>query len=1222
MVVLHRSIFVLFLMTWTLFACPIGEVIPNTAQVSYKMDNKWQIALSNEANYIKAEHTVDYQLEFFRYSVVGDTYLNISHTTYSTDGRGVGTFNPMLPLKLSTGEALKPTAKLALLATEVFSKYDPIILVLKDARANRSPSVRESVKVSIDNGREDHEVIELFESELDSSIFVGYINPTTDASKATLCDGLIYAYDHAKITAKPITSSYKSRGISHVRLQKSLTITPSISTLSALESKNQKKVWIAHKSIKNSVSLGDLVKFEVEIGNVNTTEVNAFEALVKLPFGLKYKESSFKVQDGVATLDSALFDENILKVKVANVGKELVKFSYVATVGQIAKSFEINAWCLQEERLISNLTKQTLAYQKEHLANSGFIFGQIKADKEIPLQNIRIYTDNGTYVLTDSNGKFHLEGLSQSLHVIQLDDESIDPRYKVKGEKTQFVDLSFGGVKRVTYNLEPTKDKSPKNSSQNPSIKTFVKRAKKTEKMPLYSSSDLRKNGNKQKFLWPPKDFNPSTPSVKVAMLYKKGENLKLFVNGKETNPLNFDKTISARKANMQIATYRGLDLKRGDNTLEAKLFSKQGKLVEHITHNVHFSSSAVRAEVLEKESYLIADGKRPVVIAVKLYDKQGYPVAQDSRGVVNVEVPYILQSSLKDLKANPLSNNAKNNYYVVYGDGIAYITLAPTTKSGEAVLHFNFNNRDTILRTWIKPKNRDWIIVGFAEGSVGYKKIKKNIESTKSKYERYEKGKVSLFAKGRIKGDVLVTMAYDSAKAKDTPLLDQVDPNQYYMIYQDGSTQDYEAQSQEKLYLKIEKEEFYALFGDFDTGLEVNELSRYRRVLNGVKSEYNGEMLSYKAFASSSKQLFIKDEIRADGTSGVYRLRHKDIITQSEKVVIEIRDRYREEKIISSKRLNRFVDYSIDYGAGTLYFKEPLFTTDESGNPRYIVVDYEMESEGNSNFLYGGRLAAKFEKKGLEVGTTYIKEDLGKNSKSLQGLDTKIRFNNQFSMKAEYAQTDHMINNQAIKGDAYLIEAFFQGKLLKTTAYFRNQNDAFGLDQQSKVLRHSQKMGIDGRLDYFKNVAVLFSAYSDKDLLQDTKTDVGEVMVELHNGFVKTGVGYRHSNDKGAKNSQLIANAQKVFLDNKLKARITYEHALDDPTIAYPTRSQLELRYALKSYTDLFVRSELSKYSGTQILNNSVGVSSRLWKGGEVESSVTDGYENYTKNIYSMLGI
>ena len=56
--------------------------------------------------------------------------------------------------------------------------------------------------------------------------------------------------------------------------------------------------------------------------------------------------------------------------------------------------------------------------------------------------------------------------------------------------------------------------------------------------------------------------------------------------------------------------------------------------------------------------------------------------------------------------------------------------------------------------------------------------------------------------------------------------------------------------------HLKIEKAQFYAMFGDYDTGLSVTELGRYSRTLNGFKSEYKGERFGYNAFASVTARL------------------------------------------------------------------------------------------------------------------------------------------------------------------------------------------------------------------------------------------------------------------------------------------------------------------------------------------------------------------------------
>ena len=67
--------------------------------------------------------------------------------------------------------------------------------------------------------------------------------------------------------------------------------------------------------------------------------------------------------------------------------------------------------------------------------------------------------------------------------------------------------------------------------------------------------------------------------------------------------------------------------------------------------------------------------------------------------------------------------------YHVEGDDGIAYVELQPTTESGQVVLDFAFqsdrelerNVRRQQLRAWLDATQRDWVLVGFAEGSLGY---------------------------------------------------------------------------------------------------------------------------------------------------------------------------------------------------------------------------------------------------------------------------------------------------------------------------------------------------------------------------------------------------------------------------------------------------------------------------------------------------------------------
>ena len=284
-------------------------------------------------------------------------------------------------------------------------------------------------------------------------------------------------------------------------------------------------------------------------------------------------------------------------------------------------------------------------------------------------------------------------------------------------------------------------------------------------------------------------------------------------------------------------------------------------------------------------------------------------------------------------------------------------------------------------MKTYVKPKLRDWILVGVAEGTMGYNTLSGNLENSDAAAvdeDLYLDGRLAFFAKGRVKGSWLLTMAYDSEGEKedaDRRLFQTVDPDAFYTLYGDAAEQQHEAPSLRRLYFKIERERFYALFGDYNTDLTVTELARYSRSFNGLKTEYNGDRVDVTAFAADTHQAFIKDEIQGDGTSGLYYLSRRNLILNSEKVTLETRDRFHGDLVIETRTMTRYVDYTIDYDAGTLFFKSPVFSRDEDLNPIYIVVDYESEDAGDTGYTYGGRAAIKLLDGHLQAGGTYVHE-------------------------------------------------------------------------------------------------------------------------------------------------------------------------------------------------------------------------------------------------------
>ena len=500
-------------------------------------------------------------------------------------------------------------------------------------------------------------------------------------------------------------------------------------------------------------------------------------------------------------------------------------------------------------------------------------------------------------------------------------------------------------------------------------------------------------------WLMPDINYSPFAPSVNIAIKHKPSDNFEMRFNGELLNPL-FYFGIIKNKANTVARSYwQGVHLNNGDNRFDFIVKDGQGKVIKTLTRNIVYSGNPVRAELDEKYSRLIADGRNVPVVAIRVFDKDGNFARPGSRGEFKISEPYISQKEVEAFQVNRLSGlNRDNPQYIVGQNGLAFIVLEPTTITGKLEIELPFAGRKlSRLQTWIQPEVRDWIMVGLAEGTAGYNTVSGNAEALEANDlsdEFHSDGKVAFYAKGKVKGDWLLTTSYDTSKetqAGDNRVNQLIDPNTYYTIYGDNSQQRYDASSAEKLYIKIERRQFYALFGDMDTGLTVTELSKFNRRMTGVKSEYDDGKFTYSAFAAENLNNFIKDEIQGEGISGLYRLSGKNIVINSDDIVIQTRDRFRSEIILESQPMRRYLDYSIDYTEGTIYFRQPIASRDENFNPIFIVVDYEVEAPVKGDITAGGRAAVRLNDGAVEIGGSLIHDATYDNEGDLVGADARI---------------------------------------------------------------------------------------------------------------------------------------------------------------------------------------------------------------------------------------
>ena len=1202
---------VLFFFSSVLYALEAGDLVENRASASYEVHGILKEITSNTtSNRVKKS---DAEISLL-YVTVGATEQHTLGVTGYRDENGI--LHEAEPITLADGTVLGNGTTVGLLDTGFYGANDVAIVSVVDADQNVNRNKRDYLETTITTDNGDTEVLRLIETGPNTGTFMAYIRLSSSNKKSY--DNTLYVQ-----AGETIVANYDRQN----------NVDKTDSAVVVL--KKEFKVWLEKRVNKQEASVGELLSYTLTIHNDEDFDVNEMVLVDTLPSGLKYRSSTAKI------------DGKKLKVELSDNGKKMlfslprlthnstieITFLAAVTAGVEAKKVTNRAWVKQGTIFTSNVASATTKIVEELMRSEGIIIGQVYDEAFDTnktghgVAGVRLYLESGMYVVTDKNGKYHFEGVDAGRHIVQV-DKALLPQGYIMGECqenvrfagrdfSQFVNVAKGALKRIDFCLKRTENlKGKELKSKKYAIPTTVK------EMPTYGKKELI-SGSNRAILWPPAKHIPFIPSMKMAIKHPKSERIKVWLNGYVVSKVNYDGAVNAKESQNSIDLYRGVDLLERGNIIKVEYFNKSGSIVKTLTRTIHVSSSPVDVRYVEKSSHLVADGKSSPVIAVKFFDESGLPLRSGITGRYSVEAPYRSQDVLEQMQNNPLAQEASESKYVVHSGGVAYIKLQPTTASGQVNLHFNFQGEDKVVRAWLKPALREWIMVGFAEGTVGYNRLKGHQESlgniAKSD-KTIKEGRVAFFAKGKVKGDWLLSMAYDSGKdTQNRELFDEIDPQKYYTLYGDNTQQYQEAASRKKLYVKVEKEQFNLLLGDFNTDLTYTELSAYSRSFTGIKSEYHGENLTAKAFASHTEQLFVKDEIRGDGTSGYYYLKSQDIISFSEKITIEVRNRYREEEIVERVSLQRFKDYEIDYARGRVYFSEPIFSADENFNPRYIVVDYEIKGDGGKHYTYGGRTALKTSDAKVEVGVSYLSEDSGKKQSTLKGTDVTVRLNSHTKIKAEYAKTKTVENGISSQGEAKLAEIEHISNGLHSRAYYREQEAAFGLGQLSSSLGATRKIGLDLSKQFDNRLTHQLSLYRDSDLLNHRDSDVLEFRTQIEKQEWGVFAGYRYAKESfNDMSQQVLLGASHSFFDQRLKLKVTHEETFsNEESTLFPTKTGIGLNYAINSSMDFFSSYEWA----TGLDQGRAGVRFRPWSGMTIENTTLSEIYDDSQNVYNTLG-
>ena len=904
------------------------------------------------------------------------------------------------------------------------------------------------------------------------------------------------------------------------------------------------------------------------------------------------------------------------------------------------------------------VAEAVLRVERNTIASRMTIIGRVTEgactlrDDRIGIPGVRVMLEDGSFAITDAEGRYHFEGVVPGTHVVQAQRQTLpegskfidcDRSTRTAGSAiSRFVIGQGGGLVVADFTavipgwLPPVREVEPVepiiDALVDPAIgpiptdtpeREFTDRDLAARKAAGADTDWLGFGDGPAEFLFPELNHNPRSPAIRVAIRHEADQRVELSANGKPVDPIAFDGMKPAADGTFAVSVWRGLPLLEENTLLQARVLNADGSVHTELDRTVGFVSGPWKAELVAEKSTLVADGKTRPVVAIRLIDRKGRPVRQGVTGGVSINAPYESAAFLDRLQSAQLTGGAAGsningqsvspNWAIDGDDGIAYIELAPTMVSGPLRLDFNFSDERLTRRqqidSWVVPGDLEWTVVGLAEGSIGAKSVADNMErSGRFDSDLGDEARLALYAKGRVLGKYLLTLAYDSAKQEnDQRILGTIDPRAYYTVYADGSDRRFDAASREKLYLRVETATFYALYGDFVTGFDQTLLTRYNRTATGVKAEGLFGALHAQGFAAKIATRYARDEFQGNGLTGPYRLSRRGILANTERVAIETRDRFRSELIVERRELTRFLDYNVDLLSGTISFKEPVLSRDFALNPQFIVVDYEVdEGLGRSEWNAGARADYTFGD-AVRVGATALTDKGDGARTNIGGLDLRARIGDTTEVRAEVAAS--RTTDETSTG--WLVEAEHRTGDIDLLAYARSLDGTYGTGQQSGAELGRRKFGVDGRYAIDDHYSIIASAWQDNSLVDSTRRRAVQVTGTYRTPETEVRLGLSHFTDRlaggeTASSTVLEGGVSQKLLDNRLELSALSGIALEDTnSIDLPTRHRFRARYALFDWLRLVGNYEIASGDAIDARTFNAGAEVTPWSGGRVVTTL-----------------
>ncbi|MEJ2522872.1 MAG: OmpA family protein [Gammaproteobacteria bacterium] len=370
---------------------------------------------------------------------------------------------------------------------------------------------------------------------------------------------------------------------------------------------------------------------------------------------------------------------------------------------------------------------------------------------------------------------------------------------------------------------------------------------------------------------------------------------------------------------------------------------------------------------------------------------------------------------------------------------------ILPTGMHTVEVAVLDENGSGELFLRDLEFKKNDWFYTAMADLTLSENRTtgaadELEGENTPFDYDSAVDGRLAFYVDGEFGEGWNLTASADTREAavedmftnfldkSPESLFRRIDPDYYYPTFGDDGTVEEMAPTMGKFYVKLERQENHALWGNFDVRYGDNELARVDRGLYGANLRYQSEDMTgfgehrfaVDGFGAEPGTVGGREAFRGTGGS-LYLLARQDLLPGSERIRIEIRDKA--TGIVSGVSSLRYgQDYDIDYLQGRILLSEPLsaVVTDDllvrtgglSGDEAWLVVNYEYTPgfDELDTVAVGGQghyWVNDYVRLGL---TTNHNSDDGAGDSSLNAGDVTVRMSNESWLKLQAAQSEGLV--------------------------------------------------------------------------------------------------------------------------------------------------------------------------------------------------------------------